>query len=71
MGRGEAQQLGNLILVGEVFRHTLFEDLAKFSPESCVFLRFLLCQLLQYIEHPLGQGTAHGINRRVFLQYLP
>ena len=38
MGRGEAQQTGDLVLVGEVFTHAFLEDFAEFLPEAGILL---------------------------------
>ncbi len=70
-GGGEAQQAGDLLLVAEVFRRAFLEDLAEVLPEGLVLLRLVLRQLLQHVQHALGQRRLHRVDHRILLQDFP
>ncbi len=67
-GGCETQQASNLLLVGEIFRRTFLEYLTKLRPELLVVLGLVLGQLLQHIQHALGQRRLHRVNDRILLQ---
>ena len=65
VGGGEAQQLQERLLVGEVLGHAFLQHLAELVPELAVLLGF---QLGQGVEHPPRQGVADGAGALVRLQ---
>ncbi len=66
--RRETQQTGDFFLVGEVFCRTFLEDLTEVFPEALVLLGLVFRQLLQHVQHALGQRRLHRVDDRVFLQ---
>ncbi|RMS43886.1 hypothetical protein ALP66_05703 [Pseudomonas amygdali pv. photiniae] len=66
--RCETQQTGDFFLIGEVFCRTFLEDLAEVFPEPLVLLGFVFRQLLQHVQHALGQRRLHRVDDRVLLQ---
>ena len=71
VSRGKTQQTGDFFLVGEIFSRAFFHDLTEILPEALVFLRLVLRQFFQHVEHTLGQRRLHGVDDRVFLQDFP
>ena len=66
MGRGEAQQAGELVHVRGVLDDTLLENLAEFVPELAVLIAS--GEFRQHVEHALGQRAAHRGQIGILLQ---
>ncbi len=70
VGGSETQQTGYLLLVREIFRRAFFQYLTELLPEVLVVLRLVLGQLVQHVQHALGQRRLHRIDHRILLQDL-
>ena len=65
VGGGEAQELQERLLVGEVLCHALLQHLAELVPELAVLLGF---ELAQGVEDAARQSVANGAGAFVLLQ---
>ena len=69
-GGGEAQQLGDLVLVPEVLGQALLEDGAELLPERGVLLRLLLGDVGEQPQHLLGRVGPDVVDHAAALQQL-
>ena len=58
MGRRKAQQFGDRFLVTMVFRRPFFQHQTKLFPEGQILLSIVFRQLIQHLQHALGQSVT-------------
>ena len=69
MGRREAQQSGDLFLIGKVFRCTFLQHLAKLIPEPGVFILVIRRHIFEQTKHFFGAAGANRLDVFRFLEY--
>ena len=70
MRAGEAQQRQQRRPVRGILRQAFLQDRAELLPEGRVFVRLVLREPRQHVEHALGETAPDRLHLRVLLQQL-
>ena len=70
MSRGEAQQSGDLVAIGEILAYTLFQDATELFPKLHELVVFVRRERLEQAQHFLGAACANRLDVLRLLQDL-